>query len=256
MPDHALFMSGSVQEVRIATRTGFCYGVREALDAALVAGSTGPTVTLGAIVHNEGANERLRAAGVGRIESLAEAAEGTTVVIRAHGVTPAVRAEATDRSLTVIDGTCSWVTAEHREMERLVDSGATIILLGTPGHPETVGLLGYAPAAIVVDEEAEWEEKIPRRKRMALISQSTQPPWKFERLAAFLAARDQYGLPGNDPSPAGHGGSRPLGRRDGGGRWEDECKHARACASLRGDRRAADPLYRLADRDRAAPRIF
>ena len=189
MPDHALFMSGSVQEVRIATRTGFCYGVREALDAALVAGSSGPTVTLGAIVHNEGANERLRAAGVGRIESLAEAAEGTTVVIRAHGVTPAVRAEATGRSLTVIDGTCSWVTAEHREMERLVDSGATIILLGTPGHPETVGLLGYAPAAIVVDEEAEWEEKIPRRKRMALISQSTQPPWKFERLAAFLAAR-------------------------------------------------------------------
>ena len=27
------------------------------------------------------------------------------------------------------------------------------------------------------------------RKRMALISQSTQPPWKFEKLAAFMVSR-------------------------------------------------------------------
>ena len=182
-------MTGTVRSIRIAARSGFCYGVREAIDAAMLAGREGPTATLGAIVHNEGANERLRAAGVGRIEAIDEAPDGSTVVIRAHGTTPAVRATAATRNLHVIDGTCSWVTAEHREMERLVDSGATIILLGTPGHPETVGLLGYAPNAIVVDEESEWAEKITPRKRMALISQSTQPPWKFERLAAFMAAR-------------------------------------------------------------------
>jgi 4-hydroxy-3-methylbut-2-enyl diphosphate reductase IspH len=52
-----------------------------------------------------------------------------------------------------------------------------------------VGMLGFAPDAIVVDEEDEWEAKIPRKKRMALISQSTQPPWKFEKLAAFMVAR-------------------------------------------------------------------
>jgi 4-hydroxy-3-methylbut-2-enyl diphosphate reductase IspH len=51
-----------------------------------------------------------------------------------------------------------------------------------------VGLLGFAPDAIVVDEEADWH-LIPRRKRMALITQSTQPPWKFERLAAFMVSR-------------------------------------------------------------------
>ena len=41
----------------------------------------------------------------------------------------------------------------------------------------------------MVDEEEEWEAAIPRRKRMALISQSTQPPWKFEQLAAFMVSR-------------------------------------------------------------------
>jgi 4-hydroxy-3-methylbut-2-enyl diphosphate reductase len=50
-------------------------------------------------------------------------------------------------------------------------------------------MLGFAPDAIVVDEEDEWEAKIPRKKRMALISQSTQPPWKFEKLAAFMVGR-------------------------------------------------------------------
>ena len=69
-----------------------------------------------------------------------------------------------------------------------MDEGYDIVLLGTPHHPEVVGLLGFAPDAILVDEEEDWV-KIPRRKRMALITQSTQPPWKFERLAAFMVSR-------------------------------------------------------------------
>ena len=31
--------------------------------------------------------------------------------------------------------------------------------------------------------------RIPRTKRMALVSQSTQPPWKFQKLAAFMVSR-------------------------------------------------------------------
>ena len=92
------------------------------------------------------------------------------------------------RGLDVIDGTCSWVVQEHREVARLVEEGYTIVLLGTPNHPEVVGILGYAPDAILVDEEDEWD-RIPRTKRMALVSQSTQPPWKFQKLAAFMVTR-------------------------------------------------------------------
>jgi (E)-4-hydroxy-3-methyl-but-2-enyl pyrophosphate reductase len=110
-------------------------------------------------------------------------------VIRAHGVRPDVMARAEARGLEVIDGTCTWVIQEHRELTKLVEEGYTIVLLGTPKHAEVVGMLGFAPDAIVVDEEEEWEAKIPRKKRMALISQSTQPPWKFEKLAAFMVGR-------------------------------------------------------------------
>jgi 4-hydroxy-3-methylbut-2-enyl diphosphate reductase len=97
-------------------------------------------------------------------------------------------ARAQERGLEVIDGTCTWVIQEQRELAKLVEEGYTIVLLGTPGHPEVTGLMGFAPDVILVDEEDEWE-RIPRRKRMALLSQSTQPPWKFAKLAAFLTAR-------------------------------------------------------------------
>jgi 4-hydroxy-3-methylbut-2-enyl diphosphate reductase len=95
---------------------------------------------------------------------------------------------AEERGLDVIDGTCTWVIQEQRELMKLVEEGYTIVLLGTPRHPEVVGLLGFAPDAIVVDDEPEWET-IPRKKKMALLSQSTQPPWKFEKLAAFMVGR-------------------------------------------------------------------
>jgi (E)-4-hydroxy-3-methyl-but-2-enyl pyrophosphate reductase len=181
---------GTVTEVRIAKRTGFCYGVREAIDKAKESRAAGrETTTLGQVVHNEGVVADLERRGIRNVESLDDVEHGSAVVIRAHGVRPEVMERATSRGLEVIDGTCTWVLQEQKELRRLVEEGYTIVLLGTPRHPEVVGLLGFAPDAIVVDDEEEWESRIPRRKRMALISQSTQPPWKFEKLAAFLVSR-------------------------------------------------------------------
>jgi (E)-4-hydroxy-3-methyl-but-2-enyl pyrophosphate reductase len=180
---------GSVEEVRIARRTGFCYGVREAIDYARLAAAQGKqTHTLGQVVHNEGVISQLQSQGIRTVDTLDDVDHGAAVVIRAHGVTPEVMARAETKGLEVIDGTCTWVIQEQKELQKLVDDGYTIVLLGTQNHPEVVGLLGFAPDAIVVDEEEDWE-RIPRTKRMALISQSTQPPWKFEKLAGYLVSR-------------------------------------------------------------------
>ena len=64
---------------------------------------------------------------------------------------------AESKGLEVIDGTCTWVIQEQKELQKLVEDGYTIVLLGTPHHPEVVGLLGFAPDAIVVDEEEDWD---------------------------------------------------------------------------------------------------
>jgi (E)-4-hydroxy-3-methyl-but-2-enyl pyrophosphate reductase len=180
---------GTVREIRIANRTGFCYGVREAIDKAKEARAAGKaTHTLGQVVHNEGVIQDLQTLGIETVDTLDDVDHGAAVEIRAHGVRPDVMERASPRGLEVIDGTCTWVIQEQKEIVKLVEEGYTIVLLGTPKHPEVVGLLGFAPNAIVVDEEEDWEQ-VPRRKKMALISQSTQPPWKFEKLAAFMVGR-------------------------------------------------------------------
>jgi 4-hydroxy-3-methylbut-2-enyl diphosphate reductase len=180
---------GTVTDIRIAKRTGFCYGVREAIDKAKESSAAGKvTHTLGQVVHNEGVVNDLQALGIRTVETLDDVDHGAAVVIRAHGVRPEVMDRAASRGLEIIDGTCTWVIQEQRELVKLVEEGYTIVLLGTPKHPEVVGLLGFAPDAIVVDEEDDWE-RIPHKKKMALISQSTQPPWKFEKLAAYMVAR-------------------------------------------------------------------
>src|ERR1700690_1508254 len=180
---------GTVREVRIAKRTGFCYGVREAIDKAKESASTGRvTHTLGQVVHNEGVIAELQRVGVQTVESLDDVDRGAAIVIRAHGVRPDVMARAAGRGLDGIDGTFTWGIQAEEEQRKLVEEGSTIVLLGTPRHPEVVGLLGFAPNAIVVDDEGDWD-RIPRKKKMALISQSTQPPWKFEKLAAYMVSR-------------------------------------------------------------------
>src|SRR6476619_5961448 len=97
---------GTVEDVRIAKRTGFCYGVREAIDTATEASAAGKaTHTLGQVVHNEGVVSDLQALGIQTVESLDDVDHGAAVVSRAHGVRPDGRERAEARGLEVIDGT-------------------------------------------------------------------------------------------------------------------------------------------------------
>ena len=75
---------GTVQDVRIAKRTGFCYGVREAIDKAKESAAAGKlTHTLGQVVHNEGVVRDLTQLGVRSVETLDDVDHGAAVVIRA-----------------------------------------------------------------------------------------------------------------------------------------------------------------------------
>ena len=246
---------GTVEEVRIAKRTGFCYGVREAIDKAKEASAAGKaTHTLGQVVHNEGVVRDLQDLGIETVETLDDVDHGAAVVIRAHGVRPDVMARAEARGLEVIDGTCTWVIQEQKELTRLVEEGYTIVILGTPKHPEVVGLLGFAPDAIVVDEEEEWDAAIPRKKRMALLSQSTQPPWKFEKLAALMVSRAHELKIVNTVCPVTIRRQQDTmetavrGRHDGRRRRPLEREHEGADQTLRDRRDARDP-----DRERPRP---
>ena len=174
-------------QVLLARENGFCFGVKKAVELTEAAAETGRTVfNLGQVVHNPKISERMAARGVTVIKDPAEADEGI-VVIRAHGVPPDVRRQIEERGLECIDATCSLVLRAQRFTKQLADEGYEVIILGTPEHPEVVGLKGYAGESFhIVDTKEEWE-KLPRMKKAGVVSQSTQPPWAFKDLVAHVA---------------------------------------------------------------------
>lgn len=173
-------------EVLLARENGFCFGVKKAVELTEAAAETGkPVYNLGQVVHNPKISERLAARGVTVIKDPAEAKTGV-IVIRAHGIPPETRAKIESQGLECIDATCSLVLRAQRFTKQLADEGYTVIILGTPEHPEVVGLRGFAPNATVVETKEEWE-KLPRMKKAGVVSQSTQPPWAFKELVAHVS---------------------------------------------------------------------
>src|SRR5919197_6665520 len=174
-------------EVLLARENGFCFGVKKAVELTEAAAETGkPVHNLGQVVHNPKISQRLAARGVKIIKDPADASDGI-VVIRAHGVPPEVRAQIEERGLECIDATCSLVLRAQRFTKQLADEGYTVILLGTPDHPEVVGLRAFAgDNHHIVETEDEWK-KLPKMKRAGVVSQSTQPPWAFTALVAHVA---------------------------------------------------------------------
>ena len=72
----------------------------------------------------------------------AAAEAGIPIVFSAHGVSPAVKAEAAARGMHVVDATCPLVSKVHREVLRFVKEGYEIIYIGHKGHDEAVGVVG------------------------------------------------------------------------------------------------------------------
>jgi 4-hydroxy-3-methylbut-2-en-1-yl diphosphate reductase len=119
--------------------------------------------------------DELRQAGAIFVEELSEVPEGARVIFSAHGVSPAVREEATQRKLQVIDATCPLVTKVHLEAVKFAREGHTIVLIGHAGHDEVIGTLGEAPESTVlvssVDDVDRLEIKDP--SKMSYLTQTT-----------------------------------------------------------------------------------
>jgi 4-hydroxy-3-methylbut-2-enyl diphosphate reductase len=137
----------AVKKIILLRPRGFCAGVVRAIDVVKIVLNLygAPVYVRKEIVHNRHVVDELRQAGAIFVEELAEVPSGARVIFSAHGVSPAVREEATQRNLQVIDATCPLVTKVHLEAVRFAREDYTIILIGHAGHDEVIGTLGEAP---------------------------------------------------------------------------------------------------------------
>ena len=170
-------MSATPRTLWFAAPRGFCAGVDRAIDIVDMALEIygAPIWVRHEIVHNRHVVEDLRRKGAIFTDDLSEVPEGAVVIFSAHGVSPAVRAEARARNLKTLDATCPLVTKVHLEALRYARNGYSIVLVGHRQHVEVIGTLGEAPDAIVVCESVEEVERLqlPNPEKVAYITQTT-----------------------------------------------------------------------------------
>ena len=164
-----------VREVMIASPHAFCAGVERAIGMVerLVAELAPPVYVRKQIVHNTHVVESLRGQGAVFVDELDEVPDGAVVVFAAHGVSPAVRAEAERRGLRVFDATCPLVSKVHAQARRLVSRGNTVVLIGHRGHDEAVGIAGEAPERILIAESPEEAAALEIDGPVSYVTQTT-----------------------------------------------------------------------------------
>jgi (E)-4-hydroxy-3-methyl-but-2-enyl pyrophosphate reductase len=161
-------------QVLLADEYGFCFGVERAVDMVEDALEHGDKVrTLGPLIHNEQEMQRLVREGVTTINEPVQIGRGETAVIRAHGVTPDVQRELEKKAAKVVDATCPFVTRVQKLAARAAAADRHIVVVGSPDHPEMIGVKGYAPDhAFVIRDETE-VATLPQLRKPLVVSQTT-----------------------------------------------------------------------------------
>ncbi len=161
-------------QVLLANEYGFCFGVERAVEMVEEAVNAGDTVrALGPLIHNEQEMQRLAHEGVTTISDPIQIGRLETAVIRAHGVTPEVQKELEELAAKVVDATCPFVTRVQKLAARAAAADRHVIVVGSPDHPEMIGVKGYAPNhAFVIKDETE-VASLPRLRNPLIVAQTT-----------------------------------------------------------------------------------
>jgi 4-hydroxy-3-methylbut-2-enyl diphosphate reductase len=167
----------SSKKVLLAKPRGYCAGVDRAVETVekTLAHYGAPIYVRKEIVHNKFVVSSLEAKGAIFVNETDEIPEGATVVFSAHGVSPAVHAEAEVRQLKTIDATCPLVTKVHSEAKRFAHEDYQILLIGHEGHEEVEGTFGEAPDRTTIVENPAAVENlvIDPTRPVAWLSQTT-----------------------------------------------------------------------------------
>jgi len=137
-------------EVIRARVMGFCMGVRRAVDIAWRESSVpGAVYTLGPLIHNPAVLQSLAGRGVNCLaeNEIPTLSQNSTVIIRAHGVSPALEAELLRQGLRVLDATCPHVKQSQKKARFFAERGYTVFLAGEKDHGEISGIRGYIELA-------------------------------------------------------------------------------------------------------------
>lgn len=175
-------------KVTLARGSGFCFGVRDAVQMAHEsAADFGNVYMLGDIVHNEHVVNHLDEAGVVVVDKLTDVKDAP-VLFRAHGTATEVWDNAKKMNLNIIDATCPLVTQIHEEVKELEKEGRQIFIIGDHGHDEVIGISSQVKDATVLSKPEE-AESLRKMKKIGVVSQSTQTIENVQEIINILITK-------------------------------------------------------------------
>nr|WP_319473223.1 4-hydroxy-3-methylbut-2-enyl diphosphate reductase [uncultured Sphaerochaeta sp.] len=130
----------------ILSRTmGYCKGVSRALELATSAlqdakDARKPVYSLGKLIHNDDTCAFFADQGM-KVITGAEGHDPGLVVLRAHGVPDKVRSSFLEAGFDLVDATCPVVKHNLSRISAYATTH-TILIVGHPGHPETLAMRG------------------------------------------------------------------------------------------------------------------
>ncbi len=172
-------------KIILSGQSGFCTGVRKAVETAL---SVSPenTYVLGELIHNREVTDRIAARGIVTVDSPEEVPVGATLLIRSHGVGEDVYRRCEARNLHVLDCTCAFVKKTQEIVRKQSFLGKTIVIAGQKDHPETIGLVGWSLTEPFVCSSEEEDLSLLKDKNTVLVAQTTFSEQRFLKIAENL----------------------------------------------------------------------
>lgn len=171
----------------IAKHSGFCFGVRRAVNLCLDNRYRKPVFTLGPIVHNPQVIEKLNHKGIRVVNNIINVKRGT-IIIRAHGIPKSVIDKAKKKRLQVVDATCPFVKKVQDKALELEYAGYQVIILGERDHPEIIGIAGNLEKPIIIENIGE-AKKLKAFSKIGLVSQTTQEDELFSHIVKILQSK-------------------------------------------------------------------
>jgi len=180
-------------EIIFAKKLGFCSGVRRAISLAqstlaghLEKGNKSSRVyTLGPLIHNPQEVKRLETLGVRAISNLKNIGKGI-LIIPSHGLAQSILKKVARRGIKFVDTTCPFVKRAQVLAKKLHKRGCHVVIVGQKTHPEVVSLVSFANEKASVVESLEDLQRLQVKKKIGVISQTTQPLENFEKIVNKL----------------------------------------------------------------------
>ena len=198
-----LINNKQLKTIEIASHSGFCYGVKRAVETTKKIKLDNPNkniFVLGELIHNSKVIEELNELGIKTVDVLENPAPKDSIcIIRSHGASINLIEEIKDMGYEVVDLTCLDVKKVQDKAVSIVRDGYFLIILGKEEHPEVVAIASNAKKfandekeVLVVkslDELIEKEDLIKDKKKIGVVVQTTQKIELLKEVVNYLISK-------------------------------------------------------------------